>query len=194
MRVIFAVCLLVVFAAPVGARGETATLLANEDASAWEYQAPDDIPETKRENLDLSQTPWARFQWRLDAAVIATHSAAALLALFMGAAIFSGRKGTPLHRRLGWVYVGLMAVVATTAAFIQDINPGRYSLIHLLILVTIVGLWWSLRGIRRYRRTRNPRHLRQHIVAMISTFFFALVLAGVFTLLPGRIFHRLLFG
>ena len=96
MRVIFAVCWLVVFAAPVGARGETVTLLANGDVSAWEYQALDDIPETKyhsefdpdlganalfassqngasgwlmkREDLDLAKTPWAHFQWRLDVA------------------------------------------------------------------------------------------------------------------------------
>ena len=127
-------------------------------------------------------------------AVIAAHSAAALLALFLGATIFSARKGTPLHRRMGWAYVGLMAVVAATGAFIQEINPGHYSPIHLLIPVTILGLWASLWGVRRYRQTRRPRYLRLHITTMISTFFFALVLAGAFTLFPGRLFHQLLFG
>ena len=96
MRVIFAVWLVVVFAAPVDAHGETVTLLADGDVSAWEYHALDDIPETqyhsgfdpdlgakalfaasqkgasgwlmKREGLDFSKTPWAHFQWRLDAA------------------------------------------------------------------------------------------------------------------------------
>ncbi len=36
--------------------------------------------------------------------------------------------------------------------------------------------------------------VRQHRIAMLSLFFGALVIAGAFTLVPGRIMHAVVFG
>jgi uncharacterized membrane protein len=40
----------------------------------------------------------------------------------------------------------------------------------------------------------HAHQVRQHRSAMLSLFFGALVVAGIFTLVPGRIMHKIVFG
>jgi uncharacterized membrane protein len=40
----------------------------------------------------------------------------------------------------------------------------------------------------------RTHHMRTHKITMISIFAGALVLAGLFTLVPGRIMHSVVFG
>ena len=81
-----------------------------------------------------------------------------------------------------------MAVVCVTAFFIHQLRIwGPWSPIHLLAVFTLVML-----PIAVWRAHRHD--VKRHRRAMLALFFGALVIAGVFTLLPGRIMHAVLFG
>lgn len=121
-------------------------------------------------------------------APIPFHILVALAALVLGAVQFCMKKGTPLHKRIGWVWVGLMVGVSLSSFFIHELRLwGRYSPIHLLSVWTLLSL-----GIAVYfARIGN---IKQHKIWMSAMYFLALVVTGLFTLLPGRIMHQLVFG
>ncbi len=119
---------------------------------------------------------------------VQVHAAAALAALLLGALVLFRRKGTPLHRAMGRVWVVLMLVAATSSLFINEIRLiGPFSPIHIFSVVTFIGLAQGLSAIRR-------GNVRAHRAAMQSLYFFSLIIAGAFTLLPGRRMHDVLFG
>jgi uncharacterized membrane protein len=119
---------------------------------------------------------------------IPLHALAALAAFVVGVVQLAAPKGTVPHRALGWLWVVLMAIVAVSSFWIHQIRLlGPWSPIHLLSIFTLVivplGVW------------RAHRHdVRGHQWTMILTFLGALVIAGLFTLVPGRIMHAVLFG
>src|ERR1700709_2237394 len=125
----------------------------------------------------------------LDAApAIPLHAFAAMVALVLGIVQFAAPKGTLPHRTIGWIWVVLMAAVAVSSLWIHQIRLlGPWSPIHLLSIFTLVmlplGVW------------RAHRHdVSAHRKTMISLFAGALVIAGLFTLVPGRIMHTAFFG
>jgi uncharacterized membrane protein len=121
-------------------------------------------------------------------AVIQLHAFAALAAFALGAAQLAAPKGTIPHRLFGWVWAGLMLGVVVSSFFIHTIRLwGLWSPIHLISLFTLIMLPLA---VLRARRHQVERHRR----AMIALFTGALVIAGVFTLLPGRIMHEVVFG
>jgi uncharacterized membrane protein len=81
-----------------------------------------------------------------------------------------------------------------TAIFIQAINPGQYSLIHLLIPWTIGSMIYSIWNIKKFKKTKIERYKFAHMYSMIGVYVGALLVAGAFTLMPGRFFHHILFG
>ena len=121
-------------------------------------------------------------------AVIQLHAFAALGAVALGVVQLSAPKGTIPHRLFGWLWAGLMLAVVVSSFFIHTIRLwGPWSPIHLLSVFTLVMLPLA---VLRARRHQVERHRR----AMIGLFTGALVIAGVFTLLPGRIMHEVVFG
>ncbi len=97
-------------------------------------------------------------------------------------------KGTLPHRRIGWIWVALLVVVSLSSFWIHEIEAwGRWSPIHLLSILTLISLPLAVWAARRHR-------VSAHRTAMVMIFFGALVVAGGFTLLPGRIMHRTVFG
>ena len=125
----------------------------------------------------------------LDAApAIPLHAFAAMAAFVLGVVQFAAPKGTLPHRTLGWIWVGLMLSVALSSFWIHQIRlVGLWSPIHLLSIFTLVtvplGVW------------RAHRHqVADHRLIMTLVFSGALVIAGLFTLLPGRIMHAVVFG
>jgi uncharacterized membrane protein len=125
----------------------------------------------------------------LDASpVIQIHVAAALAALVLGSVILFRKKGTTAHRAAGYVWVVLLLVTALSSFAIHELRVwGLWSPIHLLSVATILGLG---SGIRLARAGR----IRRHRNVMRATFFGALVIAGLFTLLPGRIMNAVVLG
>jgi uncharacterized membrane protein len=125
----------------------------------------------------------------LDAApAIPVHAFAALAAFVLGIVQFAAPKGTLPHRTIGWLWVLLMLGVTGSSFWIHKIKLwGPWSPIHLLSIFTLImvplGVW-------RAHRHRVIDHRR----IMIGVFSGALVVAGLFTLLPGRIMHAVVFG
>jgi uncharacterized membrane protein len=125
----------------------------------------------------------------LDASsAIQAHAFAAMAAIVLGLVQFSLPKGTIPHRTIGWLWVALMLVVSVSAFFIHQIRLwGRWSPIHLLAIFTLLMLPL---GVWRARHHAVLKHRR----TMIGIYVGGLVIAGIFTLLPGRIMHAVVFG
>ena len=126
--------------------------------------------------------------------IIYAHATLALLAVPLGLYIFLTKKGTKQHKMLGRIWVIFLIIVSLTAIFIQTINPGQYSWIHLLIPFTLVSLIYSIWNIKKYKKTKIERYKYSHMYSMIGVYVGALFIAGAFTLMPGRFFHHILFG
>jgi uncharacterized membrane protein len=119
---------------------------------------------------------------------IQLHAFTALAAFALGAVQLGAPKGTLPHRTVGWVWVALMVVVAVSSFFIHELHVwGNWSPIHLLSIFTLAMLPLAVRHARRHRVDR-------HRNAMSAIFVGALVIAGLFTLAPGRIMHAVVFG
>lgn len=118
-------------------------------------------------------------------AVILTHMFAAFAALGLGAYIFLRRKGDVAHRNSGRVWAGLMLTTALSSFWIR--SNGGFSWIHGLSAFTIgalcFGVWMAATG--------NPARHRQ---VMRNLYVGALVITGLFTLMPQRLLGRALWG
>lgn len=125
----------------------------------------------------------------LDAApAIQLHAFAAMTAFVLGVVQLAGPKGTLPHRTLGWIWAGLMMLVAASSFWIHQIRLwGPWSPIHLLSIFTLTMLPFGVWMAHRHRVVDHRR-------IMILIFSGALVIAGLFTLLPGRIMHSVVFG
>jgi len=122
------------------------------------------------------------------APAIPLHAFAAMAALVLGLVQFAAPKGTLPHRTIGWIWVVLMAVVAASSFWIHQIRlVGPFSPIHVLSIFTLVVLPLAVWRAHTHR-------VADHRRMMIFIFAGALVVAGLFTLLPGRIMHRVVFG
>lgn len=124
--------------------------------------------------------------------LIAIHMSAAIAATALGpVALWARREGAArprLHRAAGYAFVTLMLCAALSACFIRDHslpNWGGYTPIHLLIPVALLGLgrsfWHLYRG-----------NIAGHRRIMRGVYLGACVVAGLFTLLPGRYLGGLL--
>ena len=119
---------------------------------------------------------------------IQIHAFAAMSAFALGLVQFAAPKGTLPHRTLGWFWVTLMLVVSVTAFFIHQIRLwGEWSPIHLLAIFTLTMLPIGVFAAHRH-------NVAGHRYTMIGLFLGALVIAGLFTLVPGRIMHAVVFG
>ena len=111
-----------------------------------------------------------------------------MAAFALGAVQLAAPKGTLPHRTLGWVWVAIMSVVAISSFWIHDIRLiGPWSPIHLLSIFTLAMLPLAVLQARRHRVTA-------HKMTMIGMFIGALIVAGFFTFMPGRIMHKVAFG
>jgi len=126
--------------------------------------------------------------------LIAVHMTAAIGAVVTGPFALWARMGRAqhpkLHRAFGYAWVTLMVVTAVSAIFIRDFrlpNLNGYTPIHLLIPVTLVGLfgafWFLARG-----------NVNGHRKVMQRLYIGACIVAGSFTLLPSRLLGSLLWG
>ena len=119
---------------------------------------------------------------------IQVHAFAAMAAFALGVVQLAAPKGTLPHRTVGWIWVVLMVIVSATSFWIHDLRVwGPWSPIHLLSIFTLAMLPLAVLLARRHQVAR-------HRNAMIAIFTGALVIAGVFTFVPGRIMHAVAFG
>jgi len=119
---------------------------------------------------------------------IQIHSALALGAILLTLAIFTLRKGSRHHRVMGWAWVLMMGGVAISSFGIYTLRwIGPFSPVHLLSVYVLYGL---VRSVRHARRGEVAAHQGW----MKGMVFGGLVVAGSFTLLPGRTMYAVLLG
>jgi uncharacterized membrane protein len=125
----------------------------------------------------------------LDApSIIQIHAFAAIAAFAVGLVHLTAPKGTIPHRLVGWSWVLLMLTVAVSSLFIHMIRLwGPWSPIHLLSILVLATLPLAVLHARRH-------DIARHRTAMLMLFTGALVIAGGFTFLPGRIMHAVVFS
>ena len=95
---------------------------------------------------------------------IPVHAIAALVAMVLGGLQLWGPKGTRNHRTLGYIWVGLMAIVAFSGFFIHVLKlVGPFSPIHLLSVLTLASLWYAIGAVRR-------GDIKRHRQTMVTLF------------------------
>ncbi len=120
--------------------------------------------------------------------VIQAHAAAAIAALLLGAVQFVLPCGGGRHRWMGMMWVGLMAVVALSSFGISSLRQvGPFGWIHLLSVLSLALLVRAVLAARR-------GDIAAHRWTMIGLYLGALVITGLFTLLPGRIMGHVVLG
>ncbi|MCZ4313015.1 DUF2306 domain-containing protein [Comamonadaceae bacterium G21597-S1] len=126
--------------------------------------------------------------------LIAIHTAAALAAVVLGPLALWARRGRQqrprLHRAFGYAWVTLMLAAAVSAIFIRDYslpNIAGYTPIHLLVPITLLGLFGAFRHLAQ-------GNIDGHRKTMQYLYLGACVVAGGFTLLPGRYLGNLVLG
>lgn len=115
--------------------------------------------------------------------VVYVHLTAAIVALVVGTVQLARAKGTASHRLAGWTFVALMLTVAISSLWIPSFL--HFTWIHLFTLITLVSLPLALWRIRH-------GNVRGHAAAMKGLYIGGLVIAGIFTLIPGRLLGNLL--
>lgn len=119
---------------------------------------------------------------------IITHTFAAFFALVAGGIQFAGVKGTATHRLLGWTWVIAMLVVAVSSFWIHGMKQfGNFSWIHVLSIVVLINVPLAVYAARKH-------NINTHKYIMAGVFFGGVVIAGLFTLVPGRVIHQMVFG
>jgi uncharacterized membrane protein len=126
--------------------------------------------------------------------LIAVHMTAALGALVTGPVALWARRQREqrprLHRAFGYAWVTLMVITAVSAIFIRDRrlpNIDGFTPIHLLVPVTL-----GMLAVAFYALAKG--NIRVHRATMQRLYFGACVVAGGFTLLPGRFLGNLVLG
>lgn len=119
------------------------------------------------------------------------HLAVVLPAFLLGTALMVGRKGTPRHRAIGRVYLGLMLATGALTLFMPAaVGPrwlDHFGFLHGLSLLTLVTVPYAAWAARRH-------DVIGHAAAMISLYVGGILVAGGFALLPGRLLHQWLWG
>ena len=125
---------------------------------------------------------------------IAIHATAAIGATALGPFVLWTRLRSEqhprLHRGLGYAWVTLMAATAVSSLFIRNFfsfNIAGYTWIHLLVPVVFGMLVAAFVALVRGNITVHRQMLQR-------LYFGGCVVAGAFTLLPGRYFGRMVFG
>ncbi|MFT6091460.1 DUF2306 domain-containing protein [Sulfitobacter sp.] len=119
---------------------------------------------------------------------IQIHAFLAIAAVVLTIAIFTLPRGSTAHRWMGWSWVTLMAIVALSSFGIHEIRMvGPFGPIHILSAFVLFQLVINIRA----ARTKN---IRAHARGMKLLTLGALVGAGAFTFLPGRIMYQVVAG
>ena len=124
----------------------------------------------------------------LEAKPLPSQAITALVAVMIGATQLISAKGTRQHQVLGYLWVSMMMYVSISSFFISEIQLwGAFSPIHLLSAWTVVTLCTGI----YFARTGN---IKAHQLNMQLLYGLALILTGLFTLLPNRVMGQMLFG
>jgi uncharacterized membrane protein len=126
-------------------------------------------------------------RWEEMPAIVWFHLVTIVAALGLTPWLLLQKRGTRLHRRLGWTWAAAMMATAVASLFVRGMNHGGWSPIHILSVVTIVGVPAAVWRARLHDVSGHRQSMRILITG-------ALILAGVFTFPFDRTLGRWLFG
>lgn len=108
----------------------------------------------------------------------------------MGATLFFMKKGTPIHKTMGRVYMILMMVTGIITLFMPaKVGPqlfNHFGWIHSFSLLTLYSAPKAYFAIQK-------GNIKSHQYSMIGLYVGGILIAGSFTLVPGRFLHDLFF-
>jgi len=103
--------------------------------------------------------------------------------IFLGASLLLARKGGIVHRMLGILYMTLMVITAFIALFLKaQVGPtflGYFGYIHAFCPLVLYSVPTALIAVKKGSIKTQRRK-------MILLYLRAIVIAGAFTLAPGR--------
>lgn len=110
---------------------------------------------------------------------------------FIGTILLLISKGTSLHKILGRIYMPLMLITAFITLFIPaQVGPQlifHFGWIHSFSFLTLYTVPTAYLAIKK-------GNIKSHRRKMILLYFGAIIIAGGFTLAPGRYLYNLFFG
>lgn len=119
------------------------------------------------------------------------HLATVIPCFVIGTYLLLAKKGTPIHKILGRVYMILMLITATITLFMSaKVGPpfiNHFGYIHLFSVLTIYTVPTAYIAIKK-------GNVKSHKRKMIILYFGAIIIAGGFTFFPGRYLYELFFG
>ena len=119
------------------------------------------------------------------------HLATVLPCFVLGTILIFIKKGTFVHKIMGRGYLILMLITAIITIFIPaQVGPqllNHFGFIHLLSLLTIYTVPTAYFAIKKCK-------VKVHQRKMVLLYIGAIIIAGGFTLFPGRFLHQLFFN
>lgn len=119
------------------------------------------------------------------------HLYTVLPAFILGTMSFLLKKGTHTHKAIGKLYMILMLFTATVSLFMPAVvGPtlfNHFGWVHTFSILTLYTIPTAYIAIKK-------GNIIVHKRKMIILYIGALVIAGAFTLMPGRYLHNVIFG
>lgn len=130
---------------------------------------------------------WAPAHGGTHEIAVMLHVGTVIPAVPLGAWLMLARKGTARHKQLGKLWVLLMLITACASLFIQQLNPGSFSPIHLFVPLTFHAAWKTIATARR-------GDIAAHKKTLFGFYLGAMIIPGLFAFMPGRLMGTWLFG
>ena len=119
------------------------------------------------------------------------HLGSVFPAFLIGTFLLVSRKGNPVHKALGKIYMYLMLFTALVTLFMSAaVGPtilGHFGFIHLFSVLVFYSVPAA------YFAARNG-DINRHRANMIGLYVGGILIAGAFTLVPGRLLHSWFFA
>jgi uncharacterized membrane protein len=118
------------------------------------------------------------------------HLVTVVPCIFIGGFLLIAYKGTTLHKMMGKVYMSLMFFTAVVTIFLPaNVGPRLFNHFGWIHLFTVLTLWTVPTALMAIRKGNVKAHKRK----MILLYAGAILIAGAFTLVPGRYLHEVFF-
>ena len=120
------------------------------------------------------------------AALLYAHVAGGALALLVGAAVLTRRKGDRLHKRLGWLFAGGMLLAGATSLAMAVLRPNAFLFIVGVFTLYMVGTGLRYNRLRGLLQRQRPRGIDYGLTGAMGLFAVAFLVYGVHLLTRGN--------